>query len=315
MIYTFKSNGIRAAVDSRDGSVRLLDNLTYLLLSTMQENPAPEMPTSLRYAFAKYDGAALQEAYKTAYSLFTQEKIFTQEKERVFCDSASSVTVTVYEDGMIQKRPTATADVVCTEIKGIPSENEIDDLKRALVAAEGTASNRILKAPLSAIDQFRDNGRRLFAVVSATETAGVDLSAYDGVELRFSSSDNLTECVLNLFDKGISTISAYPFKDYPEAAAQYEKLARDILRYRKKGGKGVFAPFTFDFYHTCRKGRHLQFDITGKPVSNEEKFTGLFTEYYVKTGALAHLTDAVNSVDVINKCVECAICLSAEESS
>lgn len=309
MIYTFKSNGIRAAVDSRDGSVRLLDNLTYHLLSTMQEKPAPEMPTSLRYAFAKYDSADLQKAYKTAYALLTQEK------ECVSFDSTSSVTVTVYEDGVIQKQPPSVSDVVCMEIKGIPSDAEIDDLKRALAVAEGTASNRILKAPLSAIDNFRGADRRLFAVIPATEAGEGDLSAYDGVELRFSSSDNLTECVLNLFDKGISTISAYPFKDFLEAAAQYEKLAREIVRYRKKGGKGVFAPFTFDFYRTGRKGRHLQFDITGKLVSNEEKFTGLFTEYYAKTGTLAHLTDAVDSVDIINKCVECAICLSAEESS
>ena len=83
MIHTFKSCGIHAAVDSRDGSVRLLDSLMYAMIPSLP--PVTEMtkdlPTSIRYAFAKYDSQDLSRAYNELYDLYTSEKPETETEE------------------------------------------------------------------------------------------------------------------------------------------------------------------------------------------------------------------------------------------
>lgn len=316
MIHTFKLNGIRAAVDSRDGSVSILDNLSYLMIPEMPENPAPEMPTSLRYALAKYDSKDLAAAYRELYSLFTAEK------EMYTADSVASVTVVIYENGVIQKTLPCAADTICLEIRGIPSESELSEIETVIRTAGDSAKNLLLKAPWPVVARLSCGERcdRILAAVAVNELisdtellSGADLPENVVIEIIFSSSDDLAGLVMKLFSEGIAAVSAYPAGyDPAETTAQYEKLSRDLLRYRKKGGKGVFGPFTFDFYGVGKKGTHLKYDINGNTVAEDKKFQGMFTEYYVLSGMLAHLTDNLTSVDVINKCVECAICLSAE---
>lgn len=309
MIHTFKLNGVRAAVDSRDGSVSILDNLSYLMIPEMPENPAAEMPTSLRYALAKYDSKDLAAAYKELYSLFTAEK------EAYTADSAASVTAVIYENGVVQKELPAIANTMCLEIRGNPSESELEDIEAVVSTAGGSVKNLLLKAPWRAVKRLSCTNlcSKVIAAVAVNELADANLAENAVIELLFAPSDDLAGCVMELFNKGNSAVSAYPLvSDFTEIAAQYEKLSRDLLRYRKKGGKGVFAPFAFDFYGVGEKGAHLQYDINGNSVADTAKFKGVFTEYYVLSGALAHLTDVLDSVEVINKCVECAICLSAE---
>lgn len=79
MVHLFKQSGYRIALDTASGSVHLLSELAYELLSRIDPPMSETMPGELRYAMAKYSSSALDEAYAELYSLYKDGTLFSED--------------------------------------------------------------------------------------------------------------------------------------------------------------------------------------------------------------------------------------------
>jgi len=213
MIHTFKSCGIQAAVDSRDGTVRILDSLMYDMIPSLPPvgEMTPDLPTSIRYAFAKYDSQDLSRAYRELYDLYTSEKTEAAAEE-----FGKYVIVSPISEETLAKIPagsTVVSYVTCPECAGWLTET-FPSLSFEF-AADGSVCDKLAGA---------------VAVFEFTDTK------------------NLIGRVTELFQSGTKRIAGYPADGMPdgEAAEAYEKLCRELVRMRKKGENGVFVPFAFE---------------------------------------------------------------------
>lgn len=214
MIHTFKSCGIAVAIDSRDGSVRALDPLMYDMIQSLPPSAemTKELPTSIRYAYAKYDSQDLSRAYKELYDLYTSEKteyIVDDDSKIYIADSAKD-----------------------TEIF-----REVPDGSIVKVYADSAEETVRLK------DSF-PNINFEFAINESWKKVIDDAV----VVFRFADTDELVDKVNSLFDSGIKKIAGYPAYEISDsvAAEGYDKLCRELVRMRKKGLNGIFVPFHFE---------------------------------------------------------------------
>lgn len=83
MIFQFKKNGERCVYDSGSGTVSSLSALQYKMLSYVSPPLTEDLPTALRYDLAKYDGAAVSDAYDGLYKLYSEGKLFTDDEDTV----------------------------------------------------------------------------------------------------------------------------------------------------------------------------------------------------------------------------------------
>ncbi len=213
MIHTFKSCGIQAAVDSRDGSVRILDSLTYAMIPSLPpiSEMTKDLPTSIRYAFAKYDSQDLGRAYSELYDLYTSEKETKESAEigkYIIVSDISEETMANLPD-----KSTVVSFVTCPECAEW-LEKTYPSLMFRFAADAGTA------------------GR-------LQDAAAV---------FEFTDAKELIEKVDELFRGGVKYVAGYPAADVAEADAvdAYDKLCRELVRMRKKGETGVFVPFSFE---------------------------------------------------------------------
>ena len=213
MIHIFKACGIQAAIDRRDGSIRLLDPLMYAMIPSLP--PVPEMtkelPTSIRYAFAKYDSQDLNRAYRELYDLYTSEKA-----ERTAEEFGKYVIVSAISEKTLAEIPegsTVVSYVTCPECAEWLTETY--PALRFAFAADVPVCDKIADAV--AVFEFAD-------------------------------TRELIDKVVELFRSGRKKIAGYPAEGMPdaEAADAYEKLCRELVRMRKKGEDGVFVPFAFE---------------------------------------------------------------------
>ncbi len=79
MIFQFKKSGERYVFDSGSGEVSAVNALQYKMLSYIKPPLTEDLPTSLRYDLAKYDGGAVSEAYEGLYSLYAEGKLFSED--------------------------------------------------------------------------------------------------------------------------------------------------------------------------------------------------------------------------------------------
>lgn len=213
MIHTFKSCGIHVAVDSRDGSVRILDSLMYAMIPSLP--PAAEMtkelPTSIRYAFAKYDSQDLSRAYGELYDIYTSEKTEISPEE-----FGKYIIVSTISEDTLAKIPAGShvvSYVTCPECA-------------EWLCQTHPALNFIFAADLP-----------------VCETLEGAIAVFE-----FADAKELVEKVSEQFRNGMKKIAGYPKAGMSEdnAAEAYEKLCRELVRMRKKGETGVFVPFAFE---------------------------------------------------------------------
>ncbi len=214
MIHAFKSCGIAVAIDSRDGSVRALDPLMYDMIQSLPPSAemTKELPTSIRYAYAKYDSQDLSRAYKELYDLYTSEKteyISDNDSKVYIADSAKDTEV-------FRKVPYGSIVKV-----------HADSAEEAV--------------------RLKDNFPNIYFEFAIDESAKKVID--DAVVVfRFAGTDELIDKVNSLFDSGIKKIAGYPAYEISDsvAAEAYDKLCRELVRMRKKGLNGVFVPFCFE---------------------------------------------------------------------
>lgn len=77
MIYLFKLNGERYVYDEGSNTLSQLTMLQYKMISYVKPPLSEDLPTSLRYDLAKYDGGAVSDAYEGIYALFEAGKLYT----------------------------------------------------------------------------------------------------------------------------------------------------------------------------------------------------------------------------------------------
>ncbi len=213
MIHTFKSCGVQATVDSRDGTVRILDSLTYSMIPLLppMEEMTKELPMGIRYALAKYDSQDLRRAYGELYELYTAEKA-----EETTDSIGSYVIISEIDEDTMAKIPAGSrvvSYVTCVECA--------DWLKKTYPALnfEFAADEDVSRQLENAVTVF-----------------------------SFENTQELIDKVVGLFKNGVKKIAGYPKNGMAdtEACESYEKLCRELVRMKKKGESGVFVPFAFE---------------------------------------------------------------------
>ncbi len=213
MIHTFKSCGIQAAIDSRDGTVRILDSLTYSMLPLLPpvEEMTKELPMGIRYALAKYDSQDLRRAYGELYDLYTTEK--EEESTEVI---GNYVLISEISE-----------EILAT----IPAGSRVVSYVTCVECAEWLIKNYpALDFAFAAEEEIRTKLNPAVTVFT------------------FGSVNELLNKVVDLFANGIKKVAGYP-KDgisETEALEAYEKLCRELVRMKKKGETGIFVPFTLE---------------------------------------------------------------------
>lgn len=81
MVFQFKKSGERYVYDSGSGEVSAVSALQYKMLSYIKPPLTEDLPTSLRYDLAKYDGGAVSEAYDGLYRLYSEGKLFSEDTD------------------------------------------------------------------------------------------------------------------------------------------------------------------------------------------------------------------------------------------
>ena len=77
MIHTFKNGRERFVCDCSSGHISAVSALQYKMLSYLKPPLTPDLPTSLRYDLAKYDGGMVEEAYDGLYALYEAGKLYS----------------------------------------------------------------------------------------------------------------------------------------------------------------------------------------------------------------------------------------------
>jgi len=79
MVHTFTALGLFLAADSNSGAVHILDQMSYHVLSHMEEKMSPDLPKDLVEALPQYDPAELGEVWDELYSLQSQGLLFSND--------------------------------------------------------------------------------------------------------------------------------------------------------------------------------------------------------------------------------------------
>lgn len=272
MIHTFKSCGIQAAVDSRDGAIRILDSLTYSMIPSLPpaDEMTKELPTSIRYAFAKYDSQDLKRAYGELYDLYTAEK--------------SKADAEIGEYAIVS----AIAE---NTLASLPVESRV-----LAYIADGKCAEWLVRTYPALVFDFAADASLCISGIFADVTA----------VFEFSEAKELIDKVTELFGQGISKIAGYPKAGVAErdAVEAYDKLCRELVRMRKKGETGVFVPFAFG------ESFGALAVIDGETITRYHG--GTFSAVYMENGMMPLNAVFLHSDVLIDKCAECAVVLSAK---
>lgn len=274
MIHTFKSCGISAAIDSHNGCIYQLDSLMYSMLPYLP--PISEMtrdlPTSVRYAFAKYDSLDLTDAYRKLYDIYTSEEKMP--------DTENSINKYIVT----------------------PDKSESNEFFKKIPA--GSTVYMYVDTPEEASKAKSDFPYLKFAFAA-------DVSVCEKIDdavavFKFSNSAELIETVDELFKRDIKKVAGYPADEISEAEASeaYDKLCRELVRMHKKGENGIFVPFTFD-----EATDNTSVISDGKAI---ECGKGTFSRVYIERGQMPFNTVFLNSDTLIDKCAECAVVLTVK---
>jgi len=231
MLHIFKMNGHRAAYDCTNRTYTPLSALALKVIDSIAPPLTPECPSSLRYAFAKYDSNDLSSAYKEVYSLY--------EKGLLFAESSQIAPA----PAQIYKEISADAASVSEAIRSAIAEG---DRYIIAVLTDGDAA-----AAANAAKQFSDTAdiRLIWAPESLSLSDAEIASLNDsGCYVRIPSSGaSLTEAVSSWADKGLRLLDmTLPASE--ETNKDLIKLEKELERRVKNGDAPEFAPFTFALY-------------------------------------------------------------------
>lgn len=269
MIHTFKACGTYFSVDSRDGSIRLIDPLMFDMIPYIEAEgiDTPELPMGVRYAFAKYDSKELARAYAELFDMYSVDKPETVYEKVGACIFSPELPVNA--DSLAKIPDGAVATIVIRD-----------------------------SSALSAAKDYVGSATIHTAVFDESLLCGSDDTC---LIFTFDSAENLTSQVNGYFSRGINSIAGYPSGALDDAAVcgAYEKLCRELVRMKKKGLGGRFVPFSFEASH----GKLVTLGADGMSDYRGGTFSSVYTR-----GGMMPLNSALVKSDAVLDCLaECAI--------
>jgi len=299
MVYTFKRNGVRAAVQTHTGVITPLETLTYDMLNQLTPPLPPELPMDTRYFFAKYDSGDLKAAYATIRGLYendmpspassglTQGWLFPEQTE----DPAAILRT--YAENRMKGQPFCLYIGVASSI---PASSLLSMARELLPDAQ-----IVLHIPASLYGKMENVDTYM---VHVGDIAGFTEATYPLDTMIVADFDKNTELaahVTRILDMGY-TLSAVPKKDTPveDALTQYDALSRVLTRRRRTDKSFVFLPFTLAC--ACPGS----WSVNGNTVQGDtQSMPGYYNAYGLQTSLFADIT----STSLYTRLAEYAIVL------
>lgn len=97
MIHIYKVNGERFVYDSGSDTSTPISALQQKMLSYIKPPMTEDLPTSLRYDLAKYDGGMVSDAYDELYELYLDGKLFASAANGKCADCVAAARCALFE--------------------------------------------------------------------------------------------------------------------------------------------------------------------------------------------------------------------------
>lgn len=296
MLYTFKKNGIRAAVHTRSGKTHILDSLTFDMLAQFaDETTLPEeLPMGTRYFFAKYDSGDLKRSYATV------REIHKCEAEDMADPTERPVSGAVLS-------PAPLGDRYETILRSLPC-----DASLLLVVGEGENVDEIFAKTRSILPEAKItlrapldlcHGADAFQVVvgNIASFTGADLPENATVYATFTADTDLSKEVTRLLDAGYAVCAVPDATMDPDATVQaYDALSRTLTRRKRTDKNFQFLPFAVQ---ETSGGWMLEEAVV---TTDLDTLPGGFWQY----GAQMHIAGDISSPAILRSLVESAIVLA-----
>lgn len=273
MTHLFKLCGQRIAYDTNARKAHKLSPLAFKMIESLTPPLKKGCPSPLRYAFAKYDSAALSSAYDEIYDLYIAGELFRDEP---LPETKPDINVLPF--------PSRPTDGITTLITLPLSSNEIENA----ISLVSENSNTVL-APKA---DYSDG----MAVKSALEILDrIGAKKICPIHEVKSTDDCFSETVSELRKQGFTQISLSVLQDAlndpDKVMSEYEQIFKTIVRSDDKSF--VFYPFIPDYISATNPGAG-----TG--------CLGCFAY------GICHGAHSGAECDIIRKQTECALANTAE---
>ena len=239
MLHIFKLNGHHAAYDCTGRTFYPLSALAMKILPGLEPPLTPDCPSSLRYAYAKYDSHDLADAYGELYSLYQAGLLFAASEKEPQQPAFVYHTLTASGAAAKQKIETAAA-AGHTHLRVV-----LTDASPCLISSLGEAYGEKLDICFLA-DAPADS-----------DPADIELLNRAHCYVR-AAGEPFSAAVLALAELGYRYITAdIPTTD--TACKETARLAKEMERRKNEGKEFFFAPFDFalsasDGYDAARPG-------------------------------------------------------------
>ena len=311
MVYTFKKNGVRAAVLTRAAIVSYLDSLTYDMMEQVTPPLSEELPMGMRYFFAKYDSGDLKKSYAAIRSLYeedanTAEDDLCSEKltgalihPEVLGEEKYTALLAEYQAG--RRENTGFGLYLCAaDPERIPGWIE----KAHAVLGDGLRIT--LRCPVSVCRAYEGVLKYQAECGRIEEFTEAVLPENTEIIVTFSADTDLNAQVTRLLDAGYR-LCAVPEAglDDDTACKLYDALSRVLLRRFRNSPERPFTAFSI-FTDWC--GRWMIDEILVE--TDLDRMPGGYWQY----GWLKHLAGYVSSPALLRCLVENALVLGEKEN-
>ena len=307
MVYSFKKNGVRAAVLTRAAATCYLDSLTYDMLEQVTPPLSEELPMGMRYFFAKYDSGDLKISYNIIRELYTNDADPEYDRDMLSekCTGALIHPETLGEEKYAallaeyaaNRLETAAFELYLCVTDPVKIPGWVEKAHGAL----GHGLRVILRCPVQickaydGVFSYQADGGRI------EDFAGAELPEPAEVVVTFSADTDLNAQVTRLLDAGYR-VCAVPEAgmDDETVCKMYDALSRVLTR-RFRGTN--IRPFSSFYLSTAWGGRWM---IDGTLTETDlDKMPGGYWQY----GWQKHLAGYISSPAVLRCLAECAIVL------
>lgn len=102
MIHVYKVNGERFVYDAGSDTSTPISALQQKMLSYIKPPMTEDLPTSLRYDLAKYDGGMVADAYDELYEFYLEGKLFAPVAEGKCANCVAAVRCSLLEKSDVE---------------------------------------------------------------------------------------------------------------------------------------------------------------------------------------------------------------------
>lgn len=274
MIHLLKMNGHRIAYDCTHRTGTPISALAMKIAETVSPPLSEECPSSLRYAFAKYDSHDLNDAYKEVYAL-AGRGLFEVSADTAPASLTRCLHVTADEAEKIIRRALSCTSRLRVHVNGASPE-QMETLCSAFEDSDICFISDLDGEALSAEDVERMNRLRCYVTASP--------------------SLPLSDAVISLAERGVRYIHAnIPHSTDPKDLI---RLAKVLEKMRADGRDISFAPFL------------LALESNADPIAIPEACRGCWAQEICRGRSLDGAGQPTARCEIERTCIECGIVLT-----